>query len=141
MMHIASCSSTYLPPQGQLQMGNGLEIPAPCRSHDSPTTEARQEPGDSPFLPLGRVYINEIVKVFWKPRNCMRVSALTQSCPILCGPMDCSSPGSSVCGISQARKLESIVISSSRSSSPPRDEPLSLVSPPLAGGFFVTSAT
>ena len=29
-----------------------------------------------------------------------------QSCPILCGPMDCSLPRSSVHGISQARVLE-----------------------------------
>ena len=68
-------TSTGEAPDGKL----GLEIPAPCRSHDSPTTEVRQEPGDSPFLPLGRVCINEIVKVFWKPRNCMRFSALSHS--------------------------------------------------------------
>ena len=29
-----------------------------------------------------------------------------QSCPILCDPMDCSPPGSSVPGIFQARVLE-----------------------------------
>ena len=29
-----------------------------------------------------------------------------QSCPILCNPMDCCPPGSSVHGISQARILE-----------------------------------
>ena len=29
-----------------------------------------------------------------------------QSCPTLCDPMDCSLPGSSVCGIFQARILE-----------------------------------
>ena len=31
---------------------------------------------------------------------------VTQSCLILCDPMDCSLPGSSVCGILQARMLE-----------------------------------
>ena len=31
---------------------------------------------------------------------------VAQSCPILCDPMDCSPPGSSVRGISQARILE-----------------------------------
>ena len=31
---------------------------------------------------------------------------VTQSCPTLCDPMDCSPPGSSVCGILQARVLE-----------------------------------
>ena len=39
----------------------------------------------------------------------------------LCHPMDCSSPGSSVHGISQARILEWVSISSSRGSSQPRD--------------------
>ena len=33
-------------------------------------------------------------------------SEVTQSCPILSGPMDCSLPGSSVHGIVQARVLE-----------------------------------
>ena len=28
-----------------------------------------------------------------------------QSCPTLCNPMDCSTPGSSVCGMLQARIL------------------------------------
>ena len=34
-----------------------------------------------------------------------------QSCPTLCDPMDCSPPGSSVCGIVQARILEWVAIS------------------------------
>ena len=38
-----------------------------------------------------------------------------------CDPMDCSPPGSSVHGISQARILKWVVISFSRGSSPPRD--------------------
>ena len=38
---------------------------------------------------------------------------LTKLCPTLCKPMDCSPPGSSVHGISQARILESVAISSS----------------------------
>ena len=40
----------------------------------------------------------------------------------LCNTMSCSPPGSSVHGISQARKLEWIAISSSRGSSRPRDQ-------------------
>ena len=31
---------------------------------------------------------------------------VTQSCPTLCDPMDCSLPGSSIHGIFQARVLE-----------------------------------
>ena len=48
-------------------------------------------------------------------------SEVTQSCPILCDPMDCSLPRSSVHGISQATVLEWGAISFSRGSSRPRD--------------------
>ena len=45
----------------------------------------------------------------------MKVKALVaQSYPTLCNPMECSPPGSSVNGISQARILECVVISFSR---------------------------
>ena len=44
-----------------------------------------------------------------------------QLCPTLRDPMDCSPPGSSVHGISQARTLEQVAISFSRGSSQPRD--------------------
>ena len=54
-----------------------------------------------------------------------------QSCLTLCDPMDYSPPGSSVCGIFQARMLEWVIISFSGGSSPPRVEPLSPVSPAL----------
>ena len=53
-------------------------------------------------------------------------------------PMDCSPPGFSVCGSLQARILEWVAI-------PPGDlpnpgiEPVSLMSPELAGGFLITS--
>ena len=49
------------------------------------------------------------------------VSPVTQSYPTLHDPMDCSPPGSSVRGISQARILEWFAISSSRESSQFRD--------------------
>ena len=40
-------------------------------------------------------------------KQCVCVCVLvTQSCPTLCNPMDCSPPGSSVHGILQARTLE-----------------------------------
>ena len=50
---------------------------------------------------------------------CLKVKV--QSRPILCDPMDCSLPGSSVHGIFQAIVLEWIAISFSRGSSQPRD--------------------
>ena len=45
------------------------------------------------------------------------ISEVTQSCPTLCDPVDCSPPGSSVHGILQARILEWVAISFSRGSS------------------------
>ena len=51
----------------------------------------------------------------------LKWSEVTQSCPTLCDPMDCSPPGSSVHGIFQARVLEWVAISFSRGSSHPRD--------------------
>ena len=48
-------------------------------------------------------------------------SEVTQSCPTLCDPKDCSLPGSSIYGIFQARILEWVAISFSRGSSQPRD--------------------
>ena len=45
----------------------------------------------------------------------------SRSCLTLCDPMDCSPPGSSVCGILQERILEWVAIPFSRGSSQPRD--------------------
>ena len=47
--------------------------------------------------------------------------SVAKLCPTPCGPMDCSPPGSSVHGISQARVLEWVAISFSRCSSWHRD--------------------
>ena len=48
--------------------------------------------------------------------------SVTQSCPTLCDPMDCSPPGSSVHGILPARILEWVAMPFSRASSQPRDQ-------------------
>ena len=48
-------------------------------------------------------------------------SEVTQSCPTLCDPMDCSPPGPSIHGIFQATVLEWVAISFSRGSSQPRN--------------------
>ena len=60
-----------------------------------------------------RLYHSESSEVKW--------SEVTQSCPTLCNPMDCSVPGSSVHGILQAKILECVAISFSTGSSQPRD--------------------
>ena len=65
----------------------------------------------------------------------LRVCSVSQSCPALCNPTDCSPPGSFVHGIPQARILEWVAISSSGRSSQPRDG--TRVSC-LAVGFFTT---
>ena len=56
----------------------------------------------------------------------------------LCNPMDCRPPGSSVHRIFQARILEWVAISFSSDLPDPGIEPMSLVSPTLAGRFFTT---
>ena len=56
--------------------------------------------------------------------NCLPwlwVSEATQSCPTLCGPVDCNPPGSSIHVILQARILEWLAISFARGSSQLRD--------------------
>ena len=60
-------------------------------------------------------------------------SVLSQSCPTLWDPMDCSSPGSSVHEILQARILEWVATPSSGGSSWLRDR--------TWGSFFTSSAT
>ena len=51
---------------------------------------------------------------------CMHIMQSLQSCLTHCDPMDCSSPGSSVHGILQARILEWVAMPFSRGSSQPR---------------------
>ena len=59
---------------------------------------------------------------------------VTQLCPTLCDPTDCSPPGSSVHGILQARILEWVATPFSRGSSRPRGA--TWVSC-IVGGFFI----
>ena len=63
---------------------------------------------------------------------------VTESCPTLRDPMDCSPPGSSVHGILQARRLEWVVVSFTRDLPDPGIEPRS---PALADRFFTIWAT
>ena len=61
--------------------------------------------------------------------------------PTPCDPMGCSPSGSSVHGILWARTLEWVASSPSPDLPNPRIEPTSLVSPALAGRFFITDPT
>ena len=68
----------------------------------------------------------------------LHANAWLFNCVQLCEPMDCSLPGSSVCGILQARILEYIAMPSCRGSSQPRDQ---IWVSCIAGIFFIVSAT
>ena len=60
------------------------------------------------FLSLHRFRtVRPLLRVEWVKW----VSEVTQSCPTLCNPVDCSPPGSSIHGILQARILEWVAIS------------------------------
>ena len=62
---------------------------------------------------------------------CAMLCLVAQECPTLCDPLDCSSPGSSVHGISQARILNWVSIPSSGDLPDPGIKPMSSVSPVL----------
>ena len=80
----------------------------------TPWTAAHQAPGpwDSPGknTGVGCHFLLQCVKV-------KSESEVAQSCPILCDPMDCSLPGSSFHGISQARVLKWVAIAFSNADS------------------------
>ena len=66
---------------------------------------------------------------------CPQKVKVTQSCPTLWDPMDCSPPRSSVHGILQARIPEWVAIPFFRDFPDPEIKPGFSV---LAGGFFIT---
>ena len=72
-------------------------------------------------LTLGWLVIQTSEESIYSINHLVKWSEVTQSCPTLCDPMDCSPTGSSVHGILQARILEWGAISFSRGSSQPRD--------------------
>ena len=69
-----------------------------------PSPEDLPNPGIKPMSPASsdRSFTDSVA---------CAVCSVTQSYPILCDPMDCSPPGSSVHGILQARLLEWVAIS------------------------------
>ena len=131
--------------QAPLSMGfprqvswSGLPFPFPedfpdpgiePRSPVSPALAGGSFTTEPPGKPIDGMYLTIINSIEFSPSIhrelvpgpttvCVLVS---QSCPTLCNPMDCSLPGSSIHGILQARILEWIAISFSRGSSQPRD--------------------
>ena len=67
--------------------------------------------------------------------------SVSQSCPTLCDPMDCSSLGSSAHGIFQARILSGLPFPPLGDLPNPGIKPTSLIFPVWAGRLFTTSAT
>ena len=70
--------------------------------------------------------------------NTGHACSVAQSCLTLCNPMDGTAPGSSFHGISQARILQQLVLSSSGGLPGLGIKPASSVSPTLAGRFSTT---
>ena len=62
--------------------------------------------------------------------------SVAQLCPTLCNPLLFGPPGSSICGIFQARVLEWVAISCSRGSSWPRDQACVASITYIVGRFF-----
>ena len=95
-----------------------LRIPDPSLYFKSPRPlSPPQEPPPQDFLStcLGTDSL-KMGHSFPNDRACMHAKSI-QLCLTLCDPTDCSSPGSSVPGISQTRILEWVAMPSSRGSS------------------------
>ena len=71
--------------------------------------------------------------------SCLMCVLIPQSCPSLCDPLGCSSPGSSVHGILQARILEWLPCPSPGDLPDPGIEPTSPVSPALQADSLLLS--
>ena len=71
----------------------------------------------------------------------VQFTSVTQSCPTLRYPMDCSLPGSSVHETLQAKYWSGLPCPPPGDLPDPGIEPTSLMSPELAGSFFTTSTT
>ena len=78
------------------------------------------------FVQLARGQSQDLQLLYLCVCVCVRASARLslQSCPTLFDSLDCSPPGSSVHGISQARMLKWVAMPPSRGSSQPRDRTL-----------------
>ena len=84
------------------------------------------------------LHTNHCVRSWGYKENVTSSENVTQSCPALCDPMDCSSTGSSVHGIFQVRIVEWVAIPFSGGSFWPRN--WTQVSC-IASGFFTIWAT
>ena len=88
-------------------------------THGAESCEALNQTSETqiPFF-LHNLFLMRLQKMSQEKES---ESEVTQPCPTLCNPMDCSLPGSLVHGTFQARIPEWAAISFSRGSSQPRD--------------------
>ena len=103
------------------------------RGSTQPKDQSRSLASQADSLPT-ELYYSEIKRnelsihdKAWRNHNYILLSErrVSQSCLIICDPMDCSLPGSYVYGILQTRILEWVAIPFSRGSSCPGIEPRS----------------
>ena len=80
------------------------------RRHEYSSELSFRSPGNLPNSGIkpSSFAFPELVKILY-PCSTLRVCVCIQSCLTLCGPIDCSPPGSS--GVSQVRRLEWVAIS------------------------------
>ena len=108
--------------------------------HQFNAHDLEQTPGDSEgqgSLECSSAWIHKEEDITEKLNKCVSAKSL-QSRPSLSKPMVCSTSSSSVHGIPQARILEWIAMLSFRDLPDPGIEPMSFMSPALAGRFFTT---
>ena len=91
------------------------QVAAPC----IPPSSHELVVSDSPFLPRQPTLLSFLSSCC--SLLCLQACSVAPLCSTLCDPVDCSPPGSSVHGISQARIPEWVAIPFSRGSSRPRD--------------------
>ena len=94
-----------------LEKAEEPDIKLPASAGSSKKQEISQNTFDFCFIDYAKAF------------DCVdhNVCEVSQLCPTLCDPMDCSLPGSSIHGIFQARILEQVAISFSRRSFWPRN--------------------
>ena len=128
-----SLSGSSFPKISQARILEWLLFPSPGHLPDSETGPAFPEIKDmcvpAEEFTTSSTFRNE------SNNSSVQFKSVTQSCLTLCDPMDCSPPGSSVHGISQARILEWLPFPIPVNLPSPG---IKLISPALAGGFFTT---
>ena len=105
LLHLLQIS-THFKPWDRRQPSINLQTQTLMETHRLPITGPRGPPS-----PINTGHLHKEAWLWWV------LCLVAQFCPTLCSSMDCSPPGSSICGILQASILEWAAISYSRRSS------------------------